>query len=144
MLEHVQIRNQSDFDAFCDVVDRFHDGLIREAAIVARGYIDVDLGMWNDTEPFDMKLIIQLQSQDVPAVELFLKGVTECRLAPSATTLDPEADFGQNELRLFLEGRHRQEQSMIAAQTMTYRVLTKDHLGQGLVLVSPLAGDSDR
>jgi hypothetical protein len=133
--DYVAVRNQTDFQAFCYTVDNLHDGLVREAAIIARGYVDSNFLMWGDTQPFDMRLIIQLQWEEAPCVDLILEGVTTCRMVQAATDLEPDVEFTEEGLSLFLAGKHREEDSVIVAEQMKYRFLSQDWLGTRLLAV---------
>ena len=88
MTDFTYITSGDEFAEFLERVDWLHDGIIREAGFVSRGYVDEDRGMWGDTENADVVIIIQMQSASTPGVELLLSDVTACRLRTGATPLE--------------------------------------------------------
>lgn len=143
MDEFVDILDESGFKRFLDAVEGLHDGLVREVAFVARGYVSPDLEMWGDTDPADVRLIIQTQNPRVPCVEILATGVTVCRVDTGATTLELAAAFASDGVTLFLEGQSQSDHSMIVATRLSYVVRGREWLGSTLHAVLPFGKQSN-
>jgi hypothetical protein len=60
--EFTSVATEREFEAFLTQVSGLHDGIVREAALVARGYGRPRSDDVGDAEPADVVVVIQLQS----------------------------------------------------------------------------------
>ena len=137
--EYSSVTTDLEFEHFLAQVDELHDGIVREAVFVARGYVDANRTMWGDAEPADLVVVIQLQSPSSPVVELLLTEVTLCTITTAATTMAPEIAFSNDGITLYLEGRNRRDTSHVVAGRLFYRVLDDRSLGPVLRWTRPLS-----
>ncbi len=137
-----QISTNDQLQEFLRQVDYLHDAIIRECAIVARGYVDTEYRLFGDTEPFDAKIFIQTQSSEVPAIEIEFNGVTRfCvdepfDLMPSGVIDQAGVHFS------FVTGTG--EEPQVVASAMRYRLLDSSCLGTGHLLVTQRIEKSEK
>jgi hypothetical protein len=137
---HTTIVSQLSLDAFLESVDHFHDAILREVAVLAHGYVDSELRMFGDVEPYDVRFIIQMQSADTPVIELIFEDVNELALQP-AMALAPSGSFKAGEITLRLGDPLSGVFVGVRARRGKYQVLDRSHLGQGLLAVIPIPAD---
>ena len=131
-----EITTNEALNEFLNQADSFHDAIIRECGLVARGYVDEERWLHGDTEPFNARVFLQTQFDDVPGIEIEFDGVTRfCvdrpfGLRPSGFVEEGRVNFSFTALGA--------KESQIAATAMRYRFLDKTCLGEKRLI----AGDN--
>lgn len=109
---------------FLQQADYFHDALIRECSLTARGFVDSEYRLHGDTEPFDARVLLQTQASEVPGIEIEFDGVTRfCIEQPF--DLRPSGTVEQGEVRFSFTTCAGNEPQVIAT-AMRYRFLDAD------------------
>jgi len=70
MPEFTVVKNNHDLENFFCEVAYLHDSIIRQCAIQSIGYVDEQLFMYGDMEPFHAKVFIQSQFSESPCIEI--------------------------------------------------------------------------
>jgi hypothetical protein len=123
----IGINTNEELSEFLGKTDYFSDTIIRECALVARGYVDHDHSMANFLDPYDAKVFLQTQFSDTPGIELEFEGVHRfgvklpSNLAPRGALVDGRIEFS------FIADQHDEPQ--IVADAMRYRLLDCGCLG---------------
>jgi hypothetical protein len=134
-MRYVDINSQDDLEGFLNKVDSFHDSILKEVAIVARGYVDATLQMYGDIEPFDVRCIIQQQSDESPYIDIVFESVTSVLLT-SSFPLEPCGLVTEDNIKFFFSGS---KNASIVAEKMKYRILGMSLLGNRVTAVNEIA-----
>ena len=126
------ITNDQELRAFLDSADHFHDALIRECALRARGFVDSESRMHNDTDPFDAVVLLQTQSDEAPGILLEFKGVSRFCVA-QPTDLRPSGVVRSGVIHFSFSTTDGGEAQVVAAGAR-YRFLDRSCLGESLLL----------
>lgn len=124
-------------EAFLDAVDHLHDAVLREVAIVSRGYVALDRWTSGDLSAGDARLFFQSQSADVAGVEVFCDSLVMIAFEPSIE-LEASGLVTPDEVTLFLEAETQSDRSRVVAKRMSYRLLGPSSLGESHRFVSNL------
>lgn len=127
-MEYVEIKTQEDFETLLKNTHYCEDALIKEVALINDSYVDDKYQMHSyGASFFNVKILIQTQWKDVPAVELLCLGVEtialECRCE-----LGVYGNVESGKIRLFFD-ESRSETNSIVAKGVKYRTFGADHLG---------------
>jgi len=134
-----KISTNKEMNGFLSRADHFHDTIIREISIVARGYVDAEYSLHGDLDPFDARVFLQTQFSDMPGIELRFDEVTRfCvyppyDLAPSGIVEEGRVRFSFTPLR--------DEELQVVASAMRYRFLDSSCLGTGHLLTQGETGE---
>lgn len=79
-----EITDQSDWEHLCSQAADFHDGFIKAFTWDNPDFVDEKSLELHFEGPIKGRLVIQMQNQDMPAVELLLSDVQECLIAARA------------------------------------------------------------
>jgi len=123
----IEITSIEALNEFLGQADNFHDAIMRECGIVARGFVDSERLLHGDTEPFDALVFLQTQFEDIPGIEIEFDGVTRFCLDKSFD-LRPSGFVKQGEVRFSFTSTGSKEPQVIAT-AMRYRFLDKACLG---------------
>lgn len=134
---YTKIDSQAVLDRFLDDVHHFHDTVLRELALLARAYVDDELHMFGDADPYDARLVFQMQSADTPCVELVFEGVTEISFW-SKMVLSPSGRYAEDGITVVLAKPFGGDFFGVKAQGAKYRVLDRSFLGQETLAVEPI------
>ncbi len=74
-----EVKNQAEFDELETLMAGFHDSLIKEVHILNPGYVDQESIMYLSTF-YNLRLLIQSQWNESPAIEVILGEVYEIHL----------------------------------------------------------------
>jgi hypothetical protein len=124
-------------DRFLYAIDGLHDAILREAAVVSRGYVAADRRMIGDANPSDARLFFQSQSRDFAAVEIFCESLLTMSFEPNIV-LEASGVVTADEVTLYLEEAGFGERSRVVAKRMSYRMLGPSSLGDGPRFVSSI------
>lgn len=120
---------------FLQQADNFHDALIRECGLTARGFVDRDYRLHGDTEPFDARVFLQTQASEVPCMEIEFEGVKRfCIEQPF--DLRPSGSIERGEVRFSFTPCATHEPQVIAL-AMRYRFLDGAYLGEKRIVTVP-------
>ncbi len=126
------VRTTEELNEFLRRADNFHDALIRECAVVARGFVDAEYRLYGDMEPFDVCVFLQTQASDTPGIEIAFDGVARFCL-DQPFDLSPSGLIGQGGVRFSFTTSVGGEPQVIAS-AMRYRFLDRTCLGQRQLL----------
>jgi hypothetical protein len=134
---YIEIKSQNDLEHFLDIAHGFHDALLKEITILARGYVEPNQDMVGDVAPYDVRIFIQSQWEDFPGCEIIFKDVEK---------LNFEAWFNKDMTGTFKEQYNLPKTGSLEKQSITiyfddneylkcekmfYRLLTINELGKG-------------
>lgn len=118
--------------AFLAQVDGFHDAVIRECVLRARGFVDREYWLHGDGEPFDADVLLQTQSAQVAAVLLGFEGVSHfCIRNPR--DLRPSGRVENGVVHFSFSSLGGGEAQIVAA-SMGYQIMDGSYLGNGWTL----------
>lgn len=120
---------------FLQQVDSFHDALIRECGLTARGFVDKDYYLHGDAEPFDARVFLQTQASEVPGIEIEFEGV-ERFCVDQPFDLRPSGSIESGEVRFSFTTSASHEPQIIAS-AMRYRFLDSAYLGEKPLVTAP-------
>lgn len=126
------ITNDQELRAFLDQADNFHDALIRECALRARGFVDSEFRMHDDTGPFDAFVFLQTQADEAPGILLEFAGVSRFCVI-QASDLRPSG-MVTNGLLHFSFSRTSGGEAQVIAAGARYRFLDRGCLGENSLL----------
>ena len=135
LMEYKIITTQEELEEFLDYVYGFHDALIREVAVVARGYVDHEGAMWGDVEPSDARIIFHSQFERCRVFELVLNEVQALRLSP-LFALEAEGEVRSDGIVIYQSGVECKTDSILSAKVLAYRILEPEASGNRLNIVS--------
>ena len=130
----IEIDSQNAFDRFLSTVDYLHDAILREIGVLARGYVDSELRMFGDADPYDARLVFQVQSAHTPCVEIIFIDVEEIAIRP-AQILSPSGRYTDGEITLILGEIFSGAFLGVRAKGMKYRILDHSFLGVETIAV---------
>lgn len=118
--------------AFLAQVDGFHDAIVRECAVRARGFVDREHWMHGDGEPFDADVLLQTQSAQVAAVLLGFEGVSRFCIG-NPRDLRPSGRVEDGRVHFSFSNVGGGEAQIIAA-SMWFQIMDDSFLGDGWTL----------
>ncbi len=130
---YIEVTSQVAINDFLEKVHFLHDALLREVALISRGYVDSNLSMYEDAAPSDARLIFQTQFEDVPVIDVVFESIIELRIMGNSE-FEPGGTYSESEVEFFLHEPNSRVTSVIVAKTMKYRILEKDRLGRALYI----------
>jgi hypothetical protein len=102
---------------------------LREVSVLARGYVDVELQMVGDVDPYDARLIFHIQFAETPCVEMVFEDVTELNLR-LGSYLKPSGHYSEEAVILGLGKPMDGGFVGLKARRAKYRVLDRSFLGK--------------
>ncbi len=123
------VQNEKDIELLLDVVDKFHDGLLKEFECVGRGYVDNSLLMYDDLNPLDCRIVIQQQSNKSPCTELIFEEVSFFSFF-SGDFLEPKIFFDKSNINFHFTFGKSLKAPKIVAKKLKYKVWGVDKLGR--------------
>ena len=81
-----EIKNKSELQQFMDSVNCFHDGCVKEMKYLSGAYVNADLSMYPVNDCRTLQLVIQLQNEKIPMIEMKFEGLNFLRLIPVCDT----------------------------------------------------------
>jgi len=134
--EFTSVDTQEGMDEFLWLVSGFHDALLREVGIVARGYIDPDSEFYDDVAPSDIRLVIHSSFPETPYVEIIVEELQKFRWE-YGWDLDPaEGIVAESEVTLVFG--QRPESFIVSGRKIRYRILGREFLGKKLHAVQQI------
>ena len=146
---HKEIKSQDELERFLDIAHGFHDALLKEITILARGYVEPDQKMVGDVAPYDVRIFIQSQWENFLGCEIIFTDVEK---------LNFEAWFNRDMSGTFKEQYKYPKTGSIEKQSITiyfddveylkcekmfYRLLTVNELGKGPYTVKEIELEDD-
>ena len=129
-----EIATNEEMSEFLRSTDNFHDALIRECALVAVGFVDAEHRLFGDTEPFNARVFVQTQAEDVSGIEIEFDGVTRFHV-DQPFDLQPSGSIERGEVLFSFTAGARTEPQVIA-KAMRYRIMDKACLGERQLLTT--------
>ena len=123
-----EIATNEGMSEFLRSTDYFHDALIRECALVAVGFVDAERRLYGDTEPFNARVFVQTQAEDISGIEIEFEGVTRFHI-DQPFDLEPSGSIEQGQVLFSFTTGVRTEPQVIA-KAMRYRVMDRTCLGE--------------
>jgi hypothetical protein len=134
MSSFIPLDTQDALDQFLVEVDDLHDALLREVAFLARGFVDLELRMFGDAQPCDVRVVFQMQSERTPCIDLVFEDVRELVLQPRLP-LSPSGTVDGRGVTLSFAMLPSGEFAGVRAKGAKYRILDASSLGQDLLAV---------
>ena len=79
-----EIANADDINQFMEVTNNLHDSCLKELAYKSGAYVDAEtMGMYPINDKRSLKVLIQRQEPDFPAVEMEFQGLTCLKMVPA-------------------------------------------------------------
>lgn len=120
-----EITSAESFEKLWDDAEGFHDSLVREIGILARGYVTKDRCMHGDCAPRDMRMVIHSQCAACPCIEILFEDLRSLSYQGQEIS-HPSIECQNNELLVCLHG----DQFFVRCSRMRYRILDKGYLGK--------------
>jgi len=121
-----RITTVDDWRKLNDLVAGFHDGVLKELHWTHSEYVNQEFEMVYVENP-RVWLLVQLQSQETPAVEMRFGGVTECTVN-AARELESSISIESKSIMFSLSADGA---SRVVAETCEYRLRGLEMLGSG-------------
>ena len=128
-------------DDLNDMTSYFDDSIVRECIIRTQGCVDEEFRMRNDWGLFDLRMLVQIQDKETPAMEILFSDVLKFELTdifippPEGRVVDDcwritkfVGDEKLTKENMFFY-------SMIVAKRIEYRFLDKSYLGENASLI---------
>ncbi|MDD3588219.1 MAG: hypothetical protein PHQ75_13630 [Thermoguttaceae bacterium] len=77
-MKYISIENNKELEY---LLSFFDDSIIHECIIKTHGYVDDKYYMYNDWGNFDLKMLLQIQDEDTPALEIVFRNVTQFKFS---------------------------------------------------------------
>ena len=133
------VKSVDDIHHLLQQVNYFHDSLLREISVLSRGFVNEKLWMYGDSEPFDARLIFQMQNEIIPCIELIFEDILEIRLHPSAL-MEYGIRMDDNHFVMYQQDEKTNiiERDLIRSKYLRYRLLDRSLLGSELYLTEEI------